>query len=262
MGCGAELNFFSASGKKEADYRAERVRLGGKSGTSFTIVGKNHMAEIRTPLHGGYNVDNCLAAASLAYGEGIGGRSVSEALACFAGVPGRLSRIKTPSDYPAKIFVDYAHTPDAIEKVLVAARELVGENARLILVFGCGGDRDKGKRPIMGRIAARLADTVVITSDNSRKELPEDIIADILSGFDSMKAHAVIPSRADAIRYAVENADDGSVVLLCGKGHEKYELGIGGYRELDESRIVCDSINAVLARGERQKAKDIDENEG
>lgn len=261
MGCGAELSFYSASGKKEADYRAERVSLCG-DGISFKLSAKNMMRDIKAPLTGRFNVDNCLAAAALALSEGIGGRIIGEALANFGGVPGRFSRVRAPSGYCASVFVDYAHTPDALRKVLLTARELASSGSRLILVFGCGGDRDRSKRPTMGRIASELADMSIVTSDNSRGELPEDIISEILSGFDNNSAHAVIPSRADAIRYAVELADDGDVVLLCGKGHEKYELGIGGYRELDESKIVCDSVRAVLNRGGKQKSKGIDENEG
>jgi UDP-N-acetylmuramyl tripeptide synthase len=114
----------------------------------------------------------------------------------------------------------------------------------------------------MGRIAAEYADLSIITSDNSRSELPEDIIGEILDGFDKNKAHAVIPSRADAIRYAVENAVNGDVVLLCGKGHEKYEIGIGGRRNFDESKIVDDSVRDVLDRVETQRSKEINENEG
>jgi UDP-N-acetylmuramyl tripeptide synthase len=114
----------------------------------------------------------------------------------------------------------------------------------------------------MGRIAAEYVDLSIITSDNSRSELPEDIIAEILEGFDRKKAHAVIPSRADAIRYAIENAGGRDVVLLCGKGHEKYELGIRGKRDFDETKIVNDSVNDLLCRGETQKSKEVNENEG
>ncbi len=257
MGCRAELLFYSADGKREADYRAEKLKLSGANGISFTLSAKNIMREIRSPLPGRFNADNCLAAASMAFCEGIGGRCISEALASFGGAPGRLKKIKTPSGYTASVYVDYAHTPDALENILTTAKNFTPKGSRLLLVFGCGGDRDRSKRPEMGRIAAEYADLSIITSDNSRSELPEDIIGEILSGFDITKEHAVIPSRADAIRYAVESAGDGDVVLLCGKGHEKYELGIGGRRDFDESRIVGDSVNDVLSRGETQRSKEI-----
>jgi UDP-N-acetylmuramyl-tripeptide synthetase len=261
MGCGAELRFYSASGKNEADYKAERINL-SDDGISFKLCAKNTIREIKAPLMGGFNVDNCLSAASLALSEGIGGRVICEALATFGGVPGRLSRVKTPAGYGASVFIDYAHTPDALKKALLAGKELALPKSRLIVVFGCGGDRDRSKRPLMGRIASEIADVSVITSDNSRSELPEDIISEILSGFDNNSAHAVIPSRADAIRYAVDIAENGDVILLCGKGHEKYELGIGGYRELDESEIVCDRVKDVLRHDKMQKSKGIDKNEG
>lgn len=262
MGCRAQLLFYSAEGKRDADWRAEKLKLSGANGISFTLCAKNTMREIYSPLPGRFNADNCLAAASMAFCEGIGGRCIAEALASFGGAPGRFKRIKTPSGYLASVYVDYAHTPDALENIMITARNFTPKGAKLLLVFGCGGDRDRSKRPEMGRIAAEYADLSIITSDNSRSELPEDIIGEILTGFDRTKAHAVIPSRADAIRYAVENAASGDVVLLCGKGHEKYELGIGGRRDFDESKIVKDSVNDVLIRSETQKSKEINKNEG
>ena len=262
MGCTAQLLYYSADGKRDADWRAERMRLSGANGISFTLSAKNIIREIRSPLPGRFNVDNCLAAASVAFCEGIAGRYIAEAIASFGGAPGRLKRLKTPSGYSASVYVDYAHTPDALENILITARNFIPKGSKLLLVFGCGGDRDRSKRPEMGRIAAEYADLSIITSDNSRSELPEDIIGEILDGFDKNKAHAVIPSRADAIRYAVENAVNGDVVLLCGKGHEKYEIGIGGRRSFDESKIVDDSVRDVLDRVETQRSKEINENEG
>ena len=249
MGCDAQLLFYSADGKRDADWRAEKLKLSGANGISFTLSAKNIMREIRSPLPGMFNADNCLAAASMAFCEGIGGRCIAETLASFGGAPGRLKKIKTPSGYTASVYVDYAHTPDALENILITAKNFTPKGSKLLLVFGCGGDRDRSKRPEMGRIAAEYADLSIITSDNSRSELPEDIIGEILAGFDVTKAHAVIPSRADAIRYAVEGAGDGDVVLLCGKGHEKYELGVSGRRGFDESKIVGESVNDVLNRG-------------
>lgn len=262
MGCAAKLEFYSASGKKEADYRAEKLKMSGANGISFSLVAKNIMRDIRSPLPGRFNADNCLAAASAALSEGIGGRCIAEAIASFGGVPGRLKKIKTPSGYTASVYVDYAHTPDALENILTTAKNFIPEGSKLLLVFGCGGDRDKTKRPEMGRIAAEYADLSIITSDNSRTELPEDIIGEILTGFNGTKEHAVIPSRADAIRYAVERAANGDVVLLCGKGHEKYELGIGGRRDFDESKIALESVNDLISRGKKQRSKEMNENEG
>ncbi len=262
-GCCAELLFYSADGKREADYRAEKVKLCGANGISYTMSAKNIMREIRSPIPGRFNVDNTLAAASLASLMGIGGRNISEALSGFGGAPGRLKKIRTPSGFSASVYVDYAHTPDALENILKTARQFTPPDSRLLLVFGCGGDRDRTKRPVMGRIACEYADLCIITSDNSRSELPEDIIGEILVGFDKTREHAVIPSRADAIRYAVEKAGDGDVVLLCGKGHEKYELGVEGRRDFDESRIVNESVKSRLLRdGDGEKTKEQNENEG
>ncbi len=260
-GSSAELLFYSAEGKREADYRADSVRLCGANGISYTLAARNLMREIRSPIPGRFSVDNTLAAASLASRLGISGSSISEAIAGFGGAPGRLKRVRTPSGFSASVYVDYAHTPDALENVLRAARQFTPDGSRLITVFGCGGDRDRTKRPMMGRIAGELADLSIITSDNSRSELPEDIIGEIVGGFDKNKAHAVIPSRADAIRYAVENAGDGDVILLCGKGHEKYELGARGKRDFDESAIVGESVKSRIIR-ESGETKEQNENEG
>jgi len=261
-GSGAELLFYSANGKHDAGFRAEKVKLCGANGIAYTFVAKNMIREIRSSIPGRFNVDNTLAAASLATLMGISGSRISEALSAFGGAPGRLKRIRTPLGYSASVYVDYAHTPDALENILKTATQFKQKDAKLILVFGCGGDRDKSKRPLMGRIASKYADLCIITSDNSRSELPEDIIGEILGGFDSDCSHAVIPSRADAIRYAVESTHNGDVVLLCGKGHEKYELGLKGKREFDEDLIVRTSVGDRLVREALSpKTKEQKENE-
>ena len=242
MGCRAKLKFFSASGREEADYRADKMHLNGVNGISYTYRSSNTVCDIRSPIPGRFTVDNTLAAAAVAFDFGISAGCVAEALAGFGGAPGRLKRVKIPSGYAASVYIDYAHTPDALENILTAAKGFLPKSSRLILVFGCGGDRDRLKRPQMGRIATGIADFTIITSDNSRSELPEDVIADILSGIDIASEHAVIVSRSDAIKYAVRNAKDGDIILLCGKGHEKYEIGIGGRREFDEARIVENTV--------------------
>ncbi len=252
-GSGARLIGYSASGKREADYKAENMRLCGTGGIAYTLCAKNKIREIRSPIPGRFTVDNTLAAASVALECGIGGRSVAEALISFGGAPGRLKRVRTPAGYYASVYIDYAHTPDALENILNAARDFTPEGSRVILVFGCGGDRDRKKRPMMGNIASELADLTVITSDNSRSELPEDIIGEILAGFDPKSSHAVIPSRKDAIRYALEEATQGDTVLLCGKGHEKYELSKGIARNFDESAIVAEALSSLGAAKTEEK---------
>ncbi len=244
-GCGAQIIYYSASGRREADYKAENMKLCGANGIAYMLCAKNKLREIRSPIPGRFTVDNTLAAACTALESDIGGRSISEALVSFGGAPGRLRRVRTPSGYSASVYIDYAHTPDALENILRTARQFGVEKARLLLVFGCGGDRDRQKRPVMGNIASSLADLTVITSDNSRSELPEDIIGEILAGFDPESEHAVIPSRKDAIRYVLEQAREGDIVLLCGKGHEKYELSKGVARDFDESAIVAETLKAL-----------------
>jgi UDP-N-acetylmuramoyl-L-alanyl-D-glutamate--2,6-diaminopimelate ligase len=255
MGCNAKLLFYSGAGKEEADFRADKTKLCGVNGISYTYFSKKTVCEIRSPIPGRFTVDNTLASAAVAFDFGISAGCVCEALAGFGGAPGRLKRVKVASGYAASVYVDYAHTPDALENILTAAKSFLPKSSKLILVFGCGGDRDKLKRPEMGRIATSIADVTIITSDNSRSELPEDIIADIISGIDAESEHAVIVSRAEAIKYAVRTAKDGDVIFLCGKGHEKYEIGIGGRRNFDESAIVEHAVLEELAGREENKGK-------
>lgn len=253
MGCNAKLLYYSGAGKQEADSRADKVKLCGVNGVSYTYLSKKTVCEIRSPIPGRFTVDNTLVAAAVAFDFGISAGCVSEAIAAFGGAPGRLKRVKVASGYAASVYVDYAHTPDALENILTAAKSFLPKSSRLILVFGCGGDRDKVKRPQMGKIATAIADVTIITSDNSRSELPEDIISDILSGIDAESEHAVIVSRAEAIKYAVRIARDGDVIFLCGKGHEKYEIGIRGRRDFDESRIVESAVLDELAGKDEKK---------
>ena len=257
-GSGARIVLFSAQGRRGADYKAEDIKLCGVDGIVYTLCAKNILREIRSPMAGRFNVDNTLAALAVALEFGISGRTASEALSGFGGAPGRLKRLRTPSGYAASVYIDYAHTPDALERILETVRGLTSEGGRIILVFGCGGDRDRLKRPLMGEIASRSADLCIVTSDNSRSELPENIIGEILGGFDPQAAHAVIPSRREAIRYAVEQARGGDVVLLCGKGHEKYEIGPLGRRDFDEAQIAEETLKRLVGT----RTKEDNENEG
>jgi UDP-N-acetylmuramoyl-L-alanyl-D-glutamate--2,6-diaminopimelate ligase len=180
--------------------------------------------EIASRLVGEHNVMNLLGAV----GVGVALEMDLAAIACALGgvtaVPGRFERVE--AGQPFLVAVDYAHTPDALERVLATAKKLVGAGGRLAVVFGCGGDRDRGKRPIMGAIAARLADRVWVTSDNPRSEPPEAIIAEIVAGIpaDSTTRHAAIADRRAAIRAALAWARAGDVVVIAGKGHEPYQI--------------------------------------
>ena len=164
---------------------------------------------------------------------------IRDTLAGFGGVPGRMERIPLPpTDIPFSVFIDFAHTPDALETLLSTVQGFRRRDQRIVTVFGCGGDRDPSKRKVMARIASRMADSLVITSDNSRTEDPERIIADILAGVDKEGEFAVIPHRVEAIRYAIRHARAGDIILLVGKGHENYEIDKEGKHPFCEKDIA------------------------
>lgn len=185
-------------------------------------AGVNH-AMFHSRLIGHYNVYNCLCAAGAALLEGLSLDEVTAGIASFPGVPGRLERVDNGRGL--HVFVDYAHTPDAVENVLRALRGVAAPGRRIITVLGCGGDRDRSKRPLMGRAAQQGSELTIVTSDNPRTEDPLAIIRDITEGIDP-QGHAtrVEPDRAAAIRLAVNAAEPGDLVLIAGKGHEDYQL--------------------------------------
>ena len=193
--------------------------------------------EISLGALGDFSVFNSPEAAAAALTLGISPTALIGGLSRFLGAKGRMERV-LDGDCPFEVIVDYAHTPDALERLLTSVRSIKKPRGRIILVFGCGGDRDRGKRKQMGRIASRLADLVVITSDNSRSERPEDIIAEILKGIDKEKPHKTIVSRRQAIEYAIESAAEDDIVVLAGKGHEKYEIDSDGKHFFDEVQIA------------------------
>lgn len=198
---------------------------------------------IRTPLVGRHNVQNCLAAAGAAIGLGVPLAQVAAGLESVQVVPGRLQRVPSPIGCgEITVLVDYAHTDDALVNVLSALRPLA--KRRLIALFGCGGDRDRKKRPRMAKAAAAWADHIVVTSDNPRTEDPQRIIEEILTGFGPGEAGRVVvePDRRQAIRQAVAMAEPGDVVLLAGKGHENYQI-IGGERiHFDDVEIAAEAL--------------------
>lgn len=203
----------------------------------FRITGDFGEFAVRAKITGMFNVYNMLAAASVALVEGIDAAVVKEALENFTHVPGRFERVEI--DKPFSVIVDYAHTPDSLENVLRTAKQFVG--GRLIVVFGCGGDRDRTKRPIMGELAARYADKVVVTSDNPRSEEPDSIVQQILAGIKGPEARSkteAITNRYDAIRYALESAQAGDVILIAGKGHETYQILADRTIHFDDREVV------------------------
>lgn len=174
------------------------------------------------PLVGQYNLSNMLAAVGSVLHLGLDLESVVAALPEFLGVPGRMERVQIKPDQDVSVIVDYAHTPDSLENLLKAARPFIP--GKMICVFGCGGDRDRTKRPKMGKIAAELADIAVVTSDNPRTEDPERILQDVVEGIPSSIEPIVIGDRATAIRRAILQAQPGDGVLIAGKGHEDYQI--------------------------------------
>lgn len=226
----------------EADYAARRV-LCDCDGVEYLISSPWLRLAVRCPFNGAYTVENTMLAAVASLSEGIAPITVSEAIGTFNGVRGRMEKLNTdPLD--ASVYIDFAHTPEALRSLLLSARRSFPER-KIKVLFGCGGDRDKGKRAVMGRIATELADYTVITSDNSRSERPEDIISDILIGVDVNSSYSVIPNRKNAIEYMLKSSDAGDLILLAGKGHEDYEYRNGEKTHFDEREIVREVIDKI-----------------
>ncbi|MBE6552813.1 MAG: UDP-N-acetylmuramoyl-L-alanyl-D-glutamate--2,6-diaminopimelate ligase [Ruminococcaceae bacterium] len=232
-----------------ADYRAEGVRA-DESGVEYRLRSDRADMRIQCSIPGGFSVINSMQAACCALELGISAPRVQDALASLIGVRGRMERVKLGFDADFTVLIDYAHTPDALENLLRTAAELRDPRGRTVLLFGCGGDRDKGKRPMMGKIASSNADFVIVTSDNSRSEDPQQIIDEICAGMDTRENSVVIVDRADAIRYAIRNARPGDLILLAGKGHEEYEITREGRCAFSEKKLVREAF------AERTRAKD------
>jgi UDP-N-acetylmuramoyl-L-alanyl-D-glutamate--2,6-diaminopimelate ligase len=209
-------------------------------GTRFELRYRDELAEVRTTLIGAHNVHNALAAAGAGLALGARLTDVAGGLAALNAVPGRLERVQVPAPY--QVFVDYAHTDDSLDKALTAVRPLTA--GRVTVVFGCGGNRDKTKRPRMAAVAQRLADSIIVTSDNPRHEQPGAIIDDIVAGFSSEgKAKlAVEPDRRKAIELAVGRAREGDLVLLAGKGHEDYQDIAGAKLHFDDREVAAQAM--------------------
>lgn len=209
----------------DADLKAEQIRIGSKS-TSFILNDGGKKRTVETKLAGRFNVYNTLASIGAARAEGVSMETILSGLASFRAVPGRFELIE--EGQPFAVVVDYAHTPDGLENILKTAKKIT--ERRVIVVFGCGGDRDRMKRPIMGRIAAQWGDEVIVTSDNPRSEDPDAIVAEVAAGVKEKAAgnpklhYEVIPDRRTAIRHAIHLAKPGDAVIIAGKGHENYQI--------------------------------------
>ena len=229
-----------------ADYSAEEPLFQQEHGVRYRLTSKRASLWVQCPVPGRFTVSNSMQAAICAMELGIGSAKVQDALATMSGVKGRMERLKLGMHADFSVIVDYAHTPDALENLLQTVLNFRQKEQRVVLVFGCGGDRDAGKRPLMGRLASTLADEVIVTSDNSRSEDPLKIIEQILSGMAPGKTPRVIPDRREAITHAILHARPGDVILLAGKGHEEYEITREGRRPFSEKQIVQEALAARL----------------
>ena len=227
-------------GDAPVDLAARNIDLTAE-GVSFDAVTAEESVPIHVGIPGGFMVYNTLGVLAAARALGVSLEDSARVLRHSAHVKGRVEVVPTPGDYT--MLIDYAHTPDALENVLSAARGFA--KGRVVALFGCGGDRDRTKRPKMGRIAAALADFVIVTSDNPRTEDPGAIIAEILPGLaDSATPYVVVENRVEAIHYAIDHAQSGDVIVLAGKGHEDYQEINHVKHHLDEREVVAEYLAA------------------
>ena len=217
----------------DAMVRADNIEL-SPTGSSFRIQTPWGTRQCRLKLLGRFNISNALAAAASCGSMGVGLDVIADGLLSVVNVPGRMEEISTGKGF--QVFVDYAHTDDALENVLKMLKEIT--KGRIIAVFGCGGNRDKTKRPIMGAVAARLADYSILTSDNPRKENPSEIIAQVREGFRDAQNYEIIEDRTDAIKRAMSLAGKGDVVLVAGKGHENFQEFANTTISFDDRQVV------------------------
>ncbi len=239
--------FTYSENKNVADLTAKNIRL-FPSHVEFEALILGKISRAHLPIPGGFSIYNALAALSAGLCLGLELERMTAVMPALHGVKGRVEVVPVPRAYT--VIIDYAHTPNALENILTTARDFTA--GRLICVFGCGGDRDKTKRPIMGAIAAELADVAVVTSDNPRTEDPQSIIEDILAGMgEEGAALHVEPDRRAAIAWALDQGRPGDVIVLAGKGHETYqEIGTVQFH-LDEREVVADYFEQIALRQQK-----------
>ncbi|WP_419872876.1 UDP-N-acetylmuramoyl-L-alanyl-D-glutamate--2,6-diaminopimelate ligase [Candidatus Pristimantibacillus sp. PTI5] len=230
---------------KDADVRASNIKITSK-GTTFHVQTFRGEIDVVLQMAGKFNVYNALAAISAVLIEGVELSAITASLSSIPGVPGRVEAVNAGQDFA--VIVDYAHTPDGLENVLRAIEQFAEK--RIICVFGCGGDRDRTKRPLMGNIAVKYADYAIITSDNPRTEPPELILKDIEIGLINSKkdpsSYEFIIDRRAAIQKAVEMASPGDVVLIAGKGHETYQDINGTKHPFDDRKVAKEAIRGII----------------
>ena len=239
--------FTYSENRAQADLTARNIRL-FPGHVEFEAVTLGHIARVHLPIPGGFSIYNALAALSAGLCLELPLERLAPALRSVHGVKGRVEVVPVPRAYT--VLIDYAHSPNALENILLTARDFTA--GRLICLFGCGGDRDKTKRPIMGAIARELADLVVLTSDNPRTEEPEAIIRDIQAGMAEGEAPVhVEPDRRRAIAWVLDQGQPGDVIVLAGKGHETYQEINGVQFPMDEREIVASWFRARDGRKDR-----------
>lgn len=227
------------SAKQVADLSAENIKLSA-DGVKFDARYQEKTVPIHLHIPGKFSVSNALSVITVGLQLGLTPEECAAALADASGVKGRVEVVPTYSDYT--ILIDYAHTPDALENVLKSMKEVA--EGRVVVLFGCGGDRDRTKRPIMGKIASDLADFVIVTSDNPRTEDPSAIVAEVASGIPADGApHIIIEDREEAIAWAMQNHQPNDLIILAGKGHETYQIIGKTKRHMDEREIVAANLN-------------------
>lgn len=234
--CKAEKFYYSIN--SDSDLRSFNEKL-SLSGLEFDVEWKGKSYRLKSNLAGRFNIYNILASVSAALRYNIEMEKIRESIKDFQEVDGRYNRVKLPNG--AIAVIDYSHTSDSLKKAIETSREIVNEekrNGRVITVFGCGGNRDRTKRPVMGKFATELSDHVIITSDNPRSENPMDIINEIITGIKSKKDYDVIANREEAIKRGIEFSKEGDIVLICGKGHETYQEENGVRIHFDDKEMV------------------------
>jgi len=228
----------------DADFSAEEIQTDSPRGTEYRLCSIGTRLRLSCRIPGSFTVMNSMQAAVAALSLGCTPATVKNVLSTLDPIKGRMEYVRLGIEADFSVLIDYAHTPDALEKLLVTARSLKKEGGRTVVLFGCGGDRDKTKRAIMGEIATRLSDFAIVTSDNPRMEDPTQIIREILAGIGADAAYRVIPDREEAIRFAVMNAKEKDLIVLAGKGHEEYEITRTGKRAFSERNIVKDAFES------------------
>ncbi len=237
--CSCPVLTYSAK-MDEADYTAKNIRLGNE-GVCYELVGSGFIGRAGVKTPGMFSVYNSMAAAVCCKVLGIDLNNSLEIISASCSAPGRCEVVKT--DTPYTIIIDYAHTPDALENIISSVRGFC--RGRIITVFGCGGDRDKSKRPVMGRVASQLSDIVIVTSDNPRTEDPQEIIKDILNGINKKKQIYSEVSRREAVKKAMKLAAENDIIILAGKGHETYQIFNEDKTEFDERKIIFEILKEI-----------------